>query len=54
LQESLPSPCPCVARLVGQVEKVLVLADDDSVMGERPRPQGTVVWPALEILIQSV
>ena len=38
-----PQKPPCVTRLVGQVEKVLVLADDDSVMGERPRSQGTVV-----------
>jgi len=38
-----PKEPPCVTRLVRQVEKVLVLADDDSVMGERPRPQGTVV-----------
>jgi hypothetical protein len=29
--------------LVGEVEKVLVLADDDPGIGERPCPQSTVV-----------
>ena len=46
-----PQEPPCVNRLVCQVEKVLVLADDDSVIGQSTCPKSTVVKqvkPALE------
>lgn len=38
-----PQEPPCVIGLVGQIEKVLVLADDDPGIGKCPCPQRTVV-----------
>jgi len=43
--EPHPQEPPCDTRLVGEVEKVLVLADDDPGSGKRLRPQGTVAEP---------